>query len=84
MKRLSRIIIGLLVVASALSGCVSMRAGEWVTLFDGKDLDHWYILGDADWKLEKGLVMADRKIGKDNGYLVTRKKYSNFQLRVEF
>jgi len=84
MKRLSRIIIGLLVVASALFGCASMRGGEWVTLFDGKDLDQWYILGDADWKLEKGLVMADRKIGKDNGYLVTRKKYSNFQLRVEF
>ena len=26
----------------------------------------------------------DRKIGKDNGYLVTKKKYSNFQLKVEF
>lgn len=84
MKRLSRIIIALLVAGLTLFGCASMRGGEWVTLFDGKDLDQWYIIGDADWKLENGLVMADRKIGKATGYLVTKKKYSNFQLKVEF
>lgn len=84
MKRLSRIIIALLVAGLTLFGCASMGGGEWVTLFDGKDLDQWYIIGDGDWKLENGLVMADRKIGKDNGYLVTKKKYSNFQLKVEF
>jgi len=84
MKRLSRIIIALLVAGVTLFGCASMRGGEWVSLFDGKDLDQWYIIGDGDWKLENGLVMADRKIGKENGYLVTKKKYSNFQLKVEF
>lgn len=84
MKRLYRITAGLLVVGLTLFGCATMSGGNWVTLFDGKDLDQWYIIGDADWKLENGLVMADRKIGKDNGYLVTRKNYSNFQLRAEF
>lgn len=84
MKHLSRMTVALLVAGSTLFGCASLTGGNWVTLFDGKDLDHWYIIGDADWKLEKGLVMADRKIGKENGYLVTRKSYSNFELRVEF
>jgi hypothetical protein len=84
MKRLYRITAGLLVVGLTLFGCATMSGGDSVTLFDGKNLDHWYIIGDADWKLENGLVMADRKIGKENGYLVTRKNYSNFQLRVEF
>jgi hypothetical protein len=84
MKRMSRITAGLLVVGLTVFGCATMTGGDWVTIFNGKDLDHWYIIGDADWKLENGLVMADRKIGKDNGYLVTKKNYSNFQLRVEF
>jgi len=84
MKRLFGITAALLVVGLTAVGCATMTGGNWVTLFDGKDLDHWYIIGDGDWKLENGLVMAERKIGKDNGYLVTKKNYSNFQLRVEF
>ena len=84
MKFRSRMAAGLVTAGLVISGCATMGGGDWVTLFDGKDLDQWYILGDADWKLEKGLVMADRKIGKANGYLVTKKSYSNFQLKVEF
>ena len=84
MKRLYRITTGLLVAGFTLFGCATMTGGDWVTLFDGKNLDHWYIIGDADWQLKNGEVMADRKIGKDNGYLVTKKSYSNFELKVEF
>lgn len=84
MKRMYRMTMGLIFSGLTLFGCATMGGGDWVTLFDGKDLDHWYILGDADWRLEKGQVFAERKIGKDNGYLVTKKSYSNFQLRVEF
>ena len=84
MKRLYRIMAGLLVIGLTVFGCATMSGGDWVTLFDGKNLDDWYIIGDGDWKLENGLVMADRKIGKDTGYLVTKKSYSNFELKVEF
>jgi len=84
MKRTSRMIAGLLVAGLTVSGCATMSGGDWVTLFDGKDLDQWYLIGDADWKLEDGMVMADRKIGKENGFVVTKKSYSNFQLKVEF
>jgi len=84
MKRMSRITAGLLIAGLTVSGCATMGGGDWVTLFNGKNLDQWYLIGDADWKLEDGMVMADRKIGKDFGYVVTKKSYSNFQLRVEF
>jgi hypothetical protein len=31
-----------------------------------------------------GAVQADRKIGKDNAYLVSKKSYKDFQIRAEF
>jgi hypothetical protein len=55
-------------------------AGEWVTLFDGKNLDHWHPIGDANWRLEDGVVVADR----GSGFLVSKEAYTDFQLRVEF
>ena len=52
----------------------------WVTLFDGKSLDNWNKLGDANWRLEDGAVVAD----KGNGFLVSKTAYTDFQLRAEF
>ena len=39
----------------------------WVTLFDGTRLDHWHQIGDAHWRLEDGVVVAD----KGSGFLVS-------------
>ena len=52
----------------------------WVTLFDGKNLDNWNKIGDANWRIEDGAVVAD----KGNGFLVSKNSYGNFQLRAEF
>jgi hypothetical protein len=52
----------------------------WVTLFDGKSLNNWNVIGDADWKLEEGAVVAT----KGNGFLVTKTSYVDFQIKVEF
>ncbi|MGH9806755.1 MAG: 3-keto-disaccharide hydrolase [Terriglobia bacterium] len=54
--------------------------GGWVTLFDGKNLDQWNQIGDANWKLEDGAVVAT----KGNGFLVSKEAYGDFQLKVEF
>jgi hypothetical protein len=51
-----------------------------VTLFDGKSLDNWAPIGDADWRLEDGAIVAD----KGNGFLVSKNSYGDFQLRAEF
>ena len=52
----------------------------WVTLFDGKNLDHFSPIGNANWRLEDGSVVAD----KGNGFLVTKEAYADYQIRAEF
>jgi hypothetical protein len=52
----------------------------WVTLFDGKSLDNFNKIGDANWRVEDGLIVAD----KGNGFLVSKNGYTDFQIRAEF
>jgi hypothetical protein len=52
----------------------------WITLFDGKNLDNWSEIGDANWKIEDGAVVAT----KGSGFLVSKKPYGDFELKVEF
>src|SRR5947209_13679961 len=52
----------------------------WTVLFDGKSIDNFNKIGDANWRIEDGTVVSDR----GNGFLVTKNEYGDFQLRVEF
>ena len=52
----------------------------WVTLFDGKNLDAFNQIGNANWRIEDSAVVAD----KGNGHLVTKQSYTDFQIRAEF
>jgi hypothetical protein len=54
--------------------------GEWVTLFDGSNLDAFSTTGDANWMLEGDAVSAD--LG--SGMLVTKQPYTDFDLDAEF
>ncbi len=71
--------------AAALAGCTGMgmsaNAG-WETLIDGEQgLANFNPIGDANWRPEKGAIVAD---GGKGGYLVSRKPYRDFELRAEF
>jgi hypothetical protein len=85
MKRLTAITAALLVAALSVFGCAqmsSMMDGGWTTLIDGeKGLDNFNRIGDANWRAEGGAVVADKGKG---GHLVTKKSYTNFQIRAEF
>jgi hypothetical protein len=71
--------------ALTVGGCAQRMAQPgWITLLDGTKLDGWNAVGDANWRVADGTVQADRKLGKDNGFLVTRDSYRDFELRVEF
>jgi hypothetical protein len=84
MKRLSVTAVGLLAVAFLLTGCAAgPQSEQWVSLFDGTSLDNWNRLGEANWRLADGAVMADRG-GKTPSYLVSKNSYADFQLKVEF
>jgi Domain of Unknown Function (DUF1080) len=66
-----------------LAGCAHQPYGGWITLLDGTNLDHWNVVGDANWRVVDGVVQADKK-GKDNGYLVSKNSYRDFEIKAEF
>jgi hypothetical protein len=51
----------------------------WTALFNGRDLEGWDKVGDANWRVEDGVIVAD----KGNGYLVSKAAFGNFELRAE-
>ena len=59
---------------------VAQNHAGWVMLFDGNNLDNWNSIGDADWRIEDGSIVAD----KGSGFLVSKSSYTDFQLRAEF
>ena len=86
MKRTKGIALGLLALVMSLTGCmVTPPASEvgWVTLFDGTNLNNFNRLGDANWRIDNGIVVADLG-GKEASYLVTKESYGDFQIRAEF
>jgi len=84
MKRLSLAATGLLMAGLAVFGCSSMSSGDagWVTLIDGaKGLENFNPIGDANWRAEDGVIVADKGKG---GNLVSKTSYKDFQIRAEF
>ena len=79
------LVLGILVFAAnyGVPKAASQDAG-WVTLFDGKSLDGWDQVGESNWHVEDGAVVADKMAGKEAGYLVSKNSYKNFVVRVEF
>jgi Domain of Unknown Function (DUF1080) len=60
----------------------SAQSGGWITLFDGKSLDQFSPIGDANWRIENGVLVADK--ASKISYLVSKQDYTDFQIRAEF
>lgn len=58
------------------------KTGEWVALFNGKDLDGWevYPSGTGAWKVENGILIGS---GPPSHLFTKRDDYQNFRFRVE-
>ena len=81
MQRRSALVGLFFAAAAALAYApTALGQGDWVVLFDGKNLDNFNKVGDANWRIEDGSAVADR----GNGFLVTKASYGDFQLRAEF
>ena len=50
--------------------------GGLTTIFDGKTLKGWNVVGDANWEIADGAVGAN----KGTGFLVTPMAYGDFQI----
>jgi len=72
---MKRVILGLfLVAAAALATAPSALTQSATVLFDGKNLDNFNKIGDANWRIEDGVAVAD----KGNGFLVTKNSVRRF------
>ncbi len=79
-----------LVLVFALAGCAATPAQDegpaWVTLLDGskpKTLANWHAVGENNWRFEKGVVIADSRVGKDSTFLVSNQSFTDLQIRAE-
>jgi hypothetical protein len=81
MKR--RSLMPLLASAAGLNAAgkaARAQSDGWTPLFNGRDFTGWDRIGDANWRVEEGVLIADR----GNGFLVSQQDYRDFQLRAEF
>jgi Domain of Unknown Function (DUF1080) len=53
----------------------------WTQLFDGKTLNGWNQVGEANWKVEDGAIVATEGKG---GHLVSKDSYKNLMIYAEF
>ncbi len=51
----------------------------WTPLFNGRNTEGFDPVGNANWRIEDGALVADR----GNGFLVTRASFGNFEMRTE-
>ena len=59
------------------------RGAEWVSLFNGKNLDGWQAIDGpmSSWHVEDGILFCS---GGGGGWLSTTKEYGDFEIEVEF
>ena len=63
---------------------VTATAGEWETLFNGKDIDNWEKKGGAaTYKVEDGCIVGTTKPNTPNTFLCPPKKYGDFELTFD-
>ncbi len=60
-------------------------AADWKPLFNGKDLNGWEPVGKAVWRVEDKMIVGfSDPANPGTGWLVTRREYSDFRLRLKF
>src|SRR5690606_38568027 len=82
------LLMGLIIFALAaiqLPAQAWSQSGDgWTQLFDGKELGDWNLVGEANWRVEDGAIVADKRTSKDTAHLVSKNKYKDFMVYVEF
>jgi hypothetical protein len=78
-----------LLLAAAVVHPATRAAGQtgegWVSLFDGKTISsEWDRVGETNWRVEDGAIVADKRTSKGAAHLVSKAKYKDFQVYVEF
>jgi hypothetical protein len=74
----------ILILGLVVMGTMSVKAQDWVELFNGKNLKGWEKLdGTAEYRVENGEVIGTSKTGTPNTFMATKKVYGDFILEYE-
>jgi Domain of Unknown Function (DUF1080) len=88
MQRSYALVVGLVAVTfgaiNLIPQAMSQTGPGWVTLLDDKTMGDWDKVGEANWRLEGGAVVADKLTSKDSAQLVTKTSYKDFMIYAEF
>jgi hypothetical protein len=92
MQRVLNRILACAAGLAALGGAVAYLAAHsvaqtgpgWTVLVDGKTMGDWDKVGETNWRMEDGALVADKRTSKDPAYLVSKTKYKDFQVYAEF
>ena len=76
-------------IGLAIAGFVSLQtavpaAAQETALFNGTSMDGWDRLGETNWRIEDGAIVADKKAAPAPVYIVSKNSYKDFVLTVEF
>ena len=74
----------IVLIALILSINSALAQVETISLFNGKNLDGWFIHGTEKWYVEDGDLICESGPDKAYGYLSTVEFYDNFDLSLEF
>ena len=66
------------------STALSQTGDGWTQLFDGKNLGDWNTVGETNWRVEDGAIVADKRTSKAAAHLVSKTKYKDFMIYAEF
>ena len=85
MKQWATIASALLIGLFAFSPASAQSGDGWTQLFDGKTIgDGWNRVGETNWRVEDGAIVADKRTSKEAAHLVSKNSYKDFQIHVEF
>lgn len=77
----------IIIASAAIQSAPPASAQEgpgWITLLDAKNMGDWNKVGETNWRMEGGAVVADKRTSKGTAHLVSKKSYKDFQLYAEF
>jgi 3-keto-disaccharide hydrolase len=75
----------LLIVTAALVAGAEESHGEWRSLFNGKDLSGWKIVGNAAWRVEDGVIVGTQDgDASRSGLLNTAEQFKDFEITLDF
>ena len=74
-----------LIAAIAFSMIATSASAQegYTQLFDGKNVPDWTKTADANWRVEDGALVVDKRNGNAASYLLSKEKYKDFSLLVE-